>query len=107
MYYKAYISLATEQMDDEGCIPETYQDFGVIDTIQAPTLAGIKIAIEKRYFNLEKPIGANVQVFDGALEISYESDFARQIENVRITISKIDENYLDLSNEELFKGVAR
>lgn len=107
MYYKAYISLATEQMDDEGCIPETYQDFGVVETIQAPTLQELKEKISKQFFNLEKPIGADVQIFDSAIEISCEDDSKPQINNYRITISKVEETYIDLSNEGLFKGVAR
>lgn len=116
MYYKAYISISTEQMDNEGCIPETYQDHGVVATIQKPTLEELISEISKQYFNLERPIGADVQIFDGSLEIQYEGEHdyrtpkAEQIpfiETARITISKVDETYLDLSLEPAFSKVAR
>lgn len=123
MYFKAYISVATEKLwmnpetgSYEGCDPDTYQDQGVVRSITAPTLAELKAKIEREYFNLEKPIGADVQIFDGRIEIQYQGEHdyrtpkAEQIpfiETTSIVISKVDETYLDLANEDIFSKISR
>lgn len=122
MYFKAYISMSTENLwkndlgEYEGCDPDTYQDHGIIAELQAPTLLELKAKIEKSYFNLDKPIGADVQIFDGRIEIQYQGEHDYRtpkseqipfIETVSIVISSVDETYLDLANESIFKGVAR
>lgn len=123
MYYKAYISLATESLwlnpktkEYEGCDPDTYQDHGIVRELTAPSLEELKKKIEKEYFSLDNPIGADVQIFDGRIEISsqgehdYRTPEAEQIpfiENFSIVISKIDETYLDLANEDIFSKISR
>jgi len=123
VYFKAYLSLTTEQLwlnpetnAYEGCDPDTFQDHGTIRELTAPTLQALKNKIEKEYFDLEKPIGADVQIFDGAIEIQYQGEHdyrtpkAEQIpfiETVRITISQVEETYLDLANETIFKNISR
>lgn len=123
MYFKAYIAISTENLwknpetnEYEGCDPDSYQDHGIIREIQASTLEELKNNIQKEFFNLEKPIGADVQIFDGAIEIQYQGEHdyrtpkAEQIpfiETARIVISKIDETYLDLANETIFKNISR
>lgn len=123
MYFKAYISVATENLwknpetnEYEGCDPDTYQDHGIIRELTAPTLAELKTKIEHESFNLEKPIGADVQIFDGRIEIQYQGEHDYRtpkdeqipfIETMSIAISKIDETYLDLVNEEIFSKLSR
>lgn len=117
MYFKAYVSLSTENLDTDGsCLPDTYQDHGVVRDFTAPTLEELKKKIEKEYFNLEKPIGADVQIFDGRIDIQYigEHDYRTPkseqipfIETTSIYISKIEETYLDLANEEIFSKISR
>lgn len=117
MYYKASISVSTEQLDSEGsCNPDTYQDHGQVRELTAASLKELKQKIEREYFNLENPIGADVQIFDGRIEIQYagEHDYrtpkAEQvpfIETTSIVISKVDETYLDLASEPLFSKISR
>lgn len=123
MYFKAYIAISTENLwknpktnEYEGCDPDSFQDHGIIREIQASTLEELKNKVEKEFFNLEKPIGADVQIFDGAIEIQYQGEHdyrtpkAEQIpfiETARIVISKVDETYLDLANETIFKNISR
>jgi len=123
MYFKAYISVSTEQLEInietnqyEGCNPDTYQDHGIIRELTAPTLVELKAKIESEYFNLEKPVGADVQIFDGRIEIQYQGEHDYRtpkneqtpfIEITSIIISKVDETYLDLSNEEIFSKISR
>lgn len=123
MYFKAYVALSTENLwlnpetnEYEGCDPDTFQDHGIVFTFQDSTLEGLKKQIEKHFFNLDKPIGADVQIFDGAIEIQYQGEHdyrtpkAEQIpfiETARIVISKIDEAYLDLASETIFKNISR
>lgn len=112
MYFKAYISITTEDlMTDGSCDPDTFQDHGEIETFTKPTLAELKTEIGKRYFNLEKPIGADVQIFDGSIDICHLEQNLKTgqeyYENIRIMISKVDETFLDLSNEDAFKGVSK
>lgn len=122
-YYKAYIQISTVQYlkntetgEFEGCDPDSYQDHGVVQTIQAPSLEELKQKISREFFNLEKPVGADVQIFDGSIEIQYEGEHDYRtpkseqvpfIETARIVISKVEETYLDLSNEDLFKNIDR
>ena len=116
MYFKAELYLSTEKMalDGDGLDPDSWQDIGLIGILQAPTLAELKKQIESEYFSLEKPIGADVQIFDGAIEINYEGEHhystpkAEQIpffETVRIIITQVEETTIDLSNEPLFSKV--
>ena len=122
MYFKAYISITTEQYElnpetgayDGGIDPDSFTDHGVVDEFTDATLEGLVAKIENSYFSLTKPIGADVQIFDGAIEIQYsgEHDYrtpkAEQIpfvETARVTISKVDETYLDLASEPLFKNL--
>lgn len=123
MYFKAYIHMTTEQLwkdpktgEYEGCDPDTFQDHGQVGTLQAPTLEELKTKIEKQYFNLEKPIGADVQIFDGRIEIQYQGEHDYRtpkdeqvpfIETVSIIISSVDETYLDLANESIFSKIER
>ncbi len=123
MYFKAYVSISTESLwmnpetkAYEGCDPDTYQDLGVVREIKDSTLEGLKAKISKEFFNLENPIGADVQIFDGAIEIQYqgehdyrtpEADQIPFIETARITISKVEETYLDLANEPTFSKISR
>ena len=123
MYYMAYISKSIENLwknpetgEYEGCDPDTYQDFGIVETIQAVDLANLKGKIEERYFNLENPIGADVQIFDGRIEIQYQGEHDYRtpkkdqipfIETVSIVISKIDETYIDIANEPIFSKIER
>jgi len=91
-------------------------DLGAVYSLQAPTLAELKTKISSEYFNLDKPIGADVQLYDGAIEICFdgehdyrksmdERDHTPFLETIRITISQVDETYLDLSNDPLFKNI--
>ncbi len=123
MYFKAYISVSTEQLwenpktnEYEGCDPDSYQDLGIVRELTATTLEDLKNKIQKEYFDLEKPVGADVQIFDGRIEIQYQGEHdyrtpkAEQIpfiETTSIVISKIDEIYLDLANEKLFSKISR
>ena len=123
MQFKAYISVSTEQLwknpktnEYEGCDTDSYQDLGIIRELTATTLEDLKNKIQKEYFNLEKPVGADVQIFDGRIEIQYQGEHdyrtpkAEQIpfiETTSIVISKIDETYLDLANEKLFSKISR
>lgn len=123
MYFKAYISVSTEQLwknpktnKYEGCDPDSYQDLGIIRELTATTLEDLKNKIQKEYFDLEKPVGADVQIFDGRIEIQYQGEHdyrtpkAEQIpfiETTSIVISKIDETYLDLANEKVFSKISR
>lgn len=123
VYFKAYIAISTENLwknpetnEYEGCDPDSYQDHGIVQTFQAVTLEELKNKIQKEFFNLEKPVGADVQIFDGAIEIQYQGEHDYRtpkaeripfIETARIVISKIDETYLDLANETIFKNISR
>jgi len=123
MYFKATVAISTENLwknpetnEYEGCDPDSYQDHGIIRELTDSTLEGLKKKIEKEFFNLEKPIGAAVQIYDGSIEIQYQGEHDYRtpkseqipfIETARIVISKVDETYLDLSNEELFKNISR
>lgn len=123
MYFKAYISVATENLwknpktnEYEGCDPDTYQDHGIIRELTAPTLAELKTKIEHEYFNLEKPIGADVQIFDGRIEIQYQGEHdyrtpkAEQIpfiETTSIYISRVTETHIDLESNPLFASIGR
>jgi hypothetical protein len=123
MYFKAYIAISTENLwrdpetgEYEGCDPDTFQDHGIVRELTDSTLEGLKNKIKREFFDLEKPIGADIQIFDGAIEIQYQGEHdyrtpkAEQIpfiETARIVISKIEETYLDLANETIFKNVSR
>lgn len=123
MYFKAYIAISTENLwknfetgEYEGCDPDSYQDHGIVRELKDATLEGLKKKIEREFFNLEKPIGADVQIFDGVIEIQYEGEHdyrtpkAEQIpfiETARITIAKVEETNLDLMNEPLFQKISR
>lgn len=123
MYFEAVVALSTENLwknpetgEYEGCDPDSYQDHGVVLTLQDPTLEGLKKKIEQHYFDLEKPVGADVQIFDGALEIQYQGEHDYRtpkdeqipfIETARIVILKVEEEYLDLANEPLFSKISR
>lgn len=123
MYYKASITVSTENLwlnpktnEYEGCDPDTFQDCGVVREITASTLVELKQKIEREYFNLEKPVGADVQIFDGRIEIQYEGEHDYRtpkaeripfIETTSIYISKVNEESIDLENEELFKNIPR
>lgn len=123
MYFKASISISTENFwlnpetgDYEGCDPDTYQEHGIIRELTAPTLKELKVKIEREYFSLDKPIGADVQIFDGRIEIQYEGEHDYRmpredripfIETVSVYISKVEEIPIDLETEEIFKGVSR
>lgn len=117
MYYKATVSITTEQIDpDGGCNPDSFQDHGIVQTFEKPTLEALKAEIEKHYFSLSNPIGADVQIFDGAIEIQYGGEHhystpkAEQIpfiETARIVISRVEETYLDLASEPLFSSINR
>lgn len=123
MYFKASISVSTENLwlnpetgTYEGSDPDTYQDHGITRELTAPTLKELKSKIECEYFSLDKPIGADVQIFDGRIEIQYsgEHDYRTPkeeqipfIETVYIYISKVEETEIDLEREELFKNVSR
>lgn len=110
--YKAYIHTSFERYEYdetgmcEGVDPDSRIELGITEK-SAPTLEELKSKIEHEYFNLEKPIGADVQVFDGAIEISFETDDGKGIENARIIIAKVEETYIDIASEPIFKGVAR
>jgi hypothetical protein len=100
----------------EGCDPDTYQNHGVIRELTAPTLEELKSKIEREYFSLDKPLGADVQIFDGRLEIQYQGEHDYRtpkeeqipfIETVSIFISKVEETMVDLESESIFKNVAR
>lgn len=121
MYYEAEIYLSVELMTQnkkgEWELGGTdYHDHGLVETLTAPTVSKLIEKIEKRYFSLIKPIGADVQIYDGALEISYEGEHDYRtpkkeqtpfIETVRIVISKVEKEILDLAKLKEFKGVAR
>lgn len=123
MYFKAVVALSTENLEKnpetgkyEGCDPDSYQDHGVVLTLQDPTLEGLKEKIAQHYFDLEKPVGADVQIFDGALEIQYQGEHDYRtpkdeqipfIETARIVFLKVEEEYLDLANEPLFSKISR
>lgn len=123
MYYEAYIFISTVLLwlnpdtgDYEGCDPDSYQDHGTIDTIRAPSLAELKAAIERRYFSLDNPIGADVQIFENRIEIQYQGEHDYRtpkaeripfIETATITIAKITTEEVDLSSEMVFAKVPR
>jgi hypothetical protein len=84
--------------------------------LTAPTLEELKSKIEREYFSLDKPIGADVQIFDGRLEIQYQGEYDYRtpkeeqipfIETVSIFISKVEETNVDLEIDPIFKNVAR
>jgi hypothetical protein len=121
VYFKAYIAISTEQLwlntetnAYEGTDPDTYQDHGVIETLRATTLDDLKNKISRQFFDLDKPIGADVQIFENRIEMSYqgENDYRLPkkeqipfIENLTIIIVKIEETEIDLSTETLFKKI--
>lgn len=123
MYFKASISISTvnlwfnpETGAYEGCDPDTYQYYGIARELTAPTLKELKVKIEREYFSLDKPIGADVQIFDGRIEIQYEGEYDYRtpkedripfIETASVYISKVEEISIDLETEDLFKGVSR
>lgn len=115
-YYKAEISLATEfyelnaKGEYDGINPDSYQDQGVIMTLQDGYLTELKKKIAAHYFCLEKPAGADVQVFEGRIEIQYDGEYDYRtpledqvpfIETASIYISEVEENTLE--DEELEK----
>lgn len=119
MYYEAEIYLSVEFMtkNKKGEWEfggDEYHDHGLVDTLTAPSLPKLIEEIEKRYFNLIKPIGADVQIFDGALEICYEGepDYRDKnptpfMETARIIISKVQKETLDLAKVKEFNKVSR
>lgn len=120
MFFKAEIYMSIEELElnsegvYEGCNPDSHQDFGIIRELNAPTLAELKAKIEREYFDFAKPIGADVQIFDGRIEISYEGEHDYRtpkeeqipfIATVSIYITKVEVESVDLNNEELFKNI--
>ena len=118
MYYKASICLSTKALwlnpetnTYEGCDPETYQNHGQIREIAAPTLNELRTKIEREYFKLSKPIGADVQIFDNIIEIQYEGEHDYRtpkkdripfIETTSIYITRVIETEVDLGKESVF-----
>lgn len=123
MYYKASVSMATENLwlnektnEYEGCDPDSFQFHGEIQSFKASTLPELKSIIEKNYFNLEKPVGADVQIYDNRIEISYQGEHDYRtpkkeqipfIETISIVISKVIETQINLEEELLFKNIPR
>lgn len=122
IWYKATIEMAREQLwlnkdgEYEGVDPDSYETLGVVGEIKRRSIKELKEEIEKRYFNLDKPIGADVQIFDGTIIIQYEGEHDYRtpkkdkipfIETVRIVISKVDEKYLDIASLAEFKKIPR
>lgn len=121
-YFKASICINTEELElnsdgvYESCNPNTYQDHGVIRTFTAPTLLELKTILSKEFFNLDKPIGANVQIFENRIEIRYsgEHDYRTPkseripfIETASVYIEKITSEEVDLTKEPLFSKIER
>ena len=122
IWYKATIEIAREQLwlnkdgEYEGVDPDSYESLGIIDEIKRRSVKELKEEIEKKYFNLDKPIGADVQIFEGTIIIQYEGEHDYRtpkkdqipfIETARIVISKIDEKYVDISSLAEFKKIPR
>lgn len=116
MYYEALVTFTTEEYDKdgEGINPDTCCDHGLIRTFKAPTLEELKTLISKEYFNLENPIGADVQIFENRIEITCEgeqhwrtpkSEQVPFIERYSVYISKVEKTEIDLSVEPLFKNI--
>lgn len=111
MYFKAYIYLT----QIHGVSGEMLHE-QELEAIQAPTLAKLKEKISKRYFDLDKPIGADVQIFDNRIEISYEGEHDYRtskkdqflfFETVSIYIAQVEETEVNLASEKLFSKIPR
>lgn len=114
-HYQAEVFLSTEKLWKnpetgafEGTDPDTHEEHGIVEIVKAPTLGLLKAKLQNRFFDFEKPIGADVQIFEGLLEIVCESDTHKdEIDHYSIVIFKVELTPIDLSNEPLFEGVAR
>ncbi len=125
--YKAYISISIENLwrnpetgKFEGCDPDTHQECGVTE-LKAQTLEELKNKISSQFFDLDKPIGADVQIFDGRIKISYEGEHDINysipkdkrpeqipfIETASISIVRVEETEIDLANESIFSKIER
>lgn len=107
MYYKAEISITTENLwlnpetqEYEGCDPDTFQDHGVVNTIIKSSIEELKKEIEKQFFKIKE----QGQLFDGCLEFSYDGEHDYRtpkseqvpfIETARIYICQVGETIID------------
>lgn len=122
MYLKAEISTyrqaqrynaTTDELEEYG--PE--ETLGVTEEVMSVTPLELRQEIEKRYFNLAKPIGADVQITpDGVIEITYagEHDYRTPIheqtpfmERVEIRVYEVEYKFVNINHDETFKDVAR
>lgn len=85
MYYKATIVRHTEELEycpkEEayiGCNPDTFQDHGVIDEMEAPTKEELKKKLESQYGELEYDIDNRYQ-FSCDLEYHYSVPKEEQV----------------------------
>ena len=109
MYYKAEISISTENLwlnpktnQYEGGDPDTYQDHGVTRVIIKSSIDEIKKEIEEQFFKIKE----QGQLCDGCLEFRYDGEHYYRtpkseqipfIETAQIYISQVQETTLDAS----------
>lgn len=108
-YYQADVYTSQDFYDED-----KYIEYGKTSTIREPSLEALIKTIESRYFSLTKPIGADVQIFDNAIEMCYEWEHPISSEPqplcqeiTRFIISRVETITLDLATEPLFAGVSR